>query len=184
MASNFSDIATLFTTSAKATDPQITYLGSTNKTQSGTYAINVGQLGTGTVNATGTINGVAATSNGKNLVGAAGDSSEGLNVIVAGGATGARGTITYTVGYASQLNNIINNLLSSTGALAARTDGMNSSIARLNTQADTISARLSTLQANYLAQYTKLDTLISSMNTTSSFLTQQIAAINANGVTK
>jgi len=184
MASNFSNIATLFTTSAKATDPQITYIGSTAKTKPGTYAINVSQFGASGVNAIGTINGVAATGFGTNLVGAVGDPSEGLDIKVAAGATGARGTITYTVGYASQLNNIINNLLSSTGALAARTDGMNSSIARLNTQADTISARLSTLQANYLAQYTKLDTLISSMNSTSSFLTQQIAAINANGVTK
>ncbi len=180
LASNFSDIATLFTTSAKATDPQITYSGSTSKTLAGTYAITVSQLGTSLVNAAGTINGVAATSTGTNLVGAVGDASEGLNVNVSGGALGARGTINFSIGYASQLNNVITNLLSDGGILASRTDGINSSITRLDKQADSINIRLTAIEARYRAQFTQLDTLMASMTTTSNFLTQQIAAINAN----
>lgn len=180
MTSNFSDIATLFTTSAKATDQQITYSGSTSKTQSGTYAITVSQLGTSLVNAAGTINGSAATSTGTNLVGAVGNASEGLNINVSGGALGARGTVNFTIGYASNLNNTITNLLSDGGILSSRTEGINTSITRLNKQADTISMRLTAIEARYRAQYTKLDTLMSSMSTTSTFLTQQIASINAN----
>lgn len=180
MTSNFSDIATLFTTSAKATDQQITYSGSTSKTQSGTYAVTVSQLGTSLVNAAGTINGSAATSTGTNLVGAVGDASEGLNINVSGGALGARGTVNFTIGYASNLNNTITNLLSDGGILSSRTEGINTSITRLNKQADTISMRLTAIEARYRAQYTKLDTLMSSMSTTSTFLTQQIASINAN----
>ena len=180
MTSNFSDIATLFTTSAKATDQQITYLGSTSKTQSGTYAVTVSQLGTSLVNAAGTLNGSTATSTGNNLIGAVGDASEGLNINVSGGALGARGTVNFTIGYASKLDSIITNLLSDGGILSSRTEGINTSITRLNKQADTINIRLTAIEASYRAQYTKLDTLMSSLSTTSTFLTQQISSINAN----
>lgn len=176
VASNFSDIASLFATTAKATDPQITFQGSTSKTQAGTYAINV----TGIAPTTGTINGIAATGTGSNLVGAVGDASEGLNIKVTSGALGARGTINFSIGYASQFDSLITNLLSDTGILASRTEGINSSIKRLDKQAESITVRLTAIEARYRAQFTKLDTLMSSMSTTSAFLTQQIASINAN----
>jgi len=184
IASNFNGIAALFANSARLSDPQITYLGSTSNTKAGTYTISVDQLGSSTVNASGSINGATATGSGASLIGAVGDASEGLTLKVNGGTTGARGTINFSVGYASQLNTILTNLLSSAGSLTSRTDGMNSSISRLNKQADAITARLTTIEASYRAQYTKLDTLMSSMSATSTYLTQQIAAINANGVTK
>lgn len=180
LASNFNDIATLFTRSGKATDPQITYSGSTSKTQAGTYGIIVSQLGTTLTNAAGTINGVVATGIGTSLVGATGDASEGLNIKVAGGALGARGTISFTVGYAAQLDTLVTNLLSSEGMIASRTDGIASSITRLDKQAAAINVRLTAIEARYRKQFTQLDTLLSSMSTTSSFLTQQLASINAN----
>lgn len=176
VASNFSDIASLFATSAKATDPQISYSASTNKTKAGTYALNVSSLSP----LAGTINGVAATVIGGSLVGATGDASEGLTVKVNGGATGSRGTVNFSIGYAAQLDSVITNLLDTTGILASRTDGINSSISRLDKQADSITLRLTAIEARYRAQFTKLDTLMSSMTTTSTFLTQQIASYNAN----
>ena len=176
LASNFRDIASLFATTGKATDPQISFIGSTSNTKSGTYAINVSSLSP----LSGMVNGVAATANGTYLTGAIGDASEGLNVKVANGGTGARGTINFSIGYASQLNNIITNLLSSNGILTSRTDGINSSIKRLDTEASSITTRLTTIEANYRAQYTRLDTLMSNMSTTSSFITQEIASFNSN----
>ncbi|MGB7815720.1 MAG: flagellar filament capping protein FliD [Methylotenera sp.] len=180
VTSNFSDIATLFATSAKATDPLVTYSNSTSKTQAGTYAVTISQLGTNLVNAAGTINGVAATGAGTNLVGAVGDASEGLSIKVNGGALGARGTVIFTMGYAAQLDSVITSLLKDDGLLAARTQGMQSSVTRLDKQTEAINVRLTAIEARYRAQFTKLDTLLSSMSTTSSFLTQQIASINAN----
>jgi flagellar hook-associated protein 2 len=176
VASNFTDIASLFATSAKATDPQVSYSASTSKTKAGAYTVNVSSLSP----LAGTINGVAATTIGGSLVGATGDASEGLAVKINGGATGARGTVNFSIGYASQLDSIITSLLGTDGMLASRTDGINSSIKRLDTQAESISARLVTIEASYRAQYTRLDTLMSSMSTTSSFITQQVAAFNAN----
>jgi flagellar hook-associated protein 2 len=176
VASNFSDIASLFATSAKTTDPQISYSASTSKTKAGTYAVNVGSLSP----LAGTINGVSATTISGSLVGATGDASEGLTVKINGGTTGARGTINFSIGYAAQLDGVITNLLDTTGILASRTDGINSSISRLDKQADSITLRLTAIEARYRAQFTKLDTLMASMSTTSSFLTQQIASYNAN----
>jgi flagellar hook-associated protein 2 len=176
ITSHFSDIATLFTTSAKATDSQVNYVGSTSKTQAGTYAVTVSSL----TPIAGTINGVAATSSGSNLIGAVGDASEGLNINVAGGALGARGTVNFSIGYASQFDSVITNLLGDTGILASRTEGINSSISRLDKQASSITVRLTAIEARYRAQFTQLDTLMASMTTTSTFLTQQIASINAN----
>lgn len=180
VTSNFREISSLFAASAKATDPQISYVSSTSKTQAGVYAVTVTQLGTTLVNAQGTINGVAATGYGPNLVGATGDASEGLNINISGGALGARGTVNFTLGYAAQLDGVLKNLLSDEGILVSRTDGINASIKRLDKQTDALNVRLAAIEARYRAQFTKLDTLLSSMASTSAFLTQQIASIKAN----
>jgi len=180
MANSFSSISTLFAASATATDALVSYSGSTSKTKEGTYAVNVSQLGSSTVNAQGTINGVTATGNLTNLVGANGDDSDGLNIKIAGGALGARGTVTFSLGYAAQLDRVLTNLLSDEGILASRTTGINDSIKRLDKQAEAINVRLVSIEARYRTQFTRLDTLLSSMSTTSAFLTQQIKAINAN----
>lgn len=180
ISTNLGDIAALFAPSAKATDPLIAYSGSTSKTQAGTYAVTVSQLGSTTVNAIGTINGTAATGSATNLVGAAGSVTEGLSLKINGGALGARGTVTFSVGYAAQLDSVITSLLSTDGLLSARTTGISTSIKRVDDQSAKISSRLASVEARYRAQYTRLDTLLSSMSSTSTFLTQQIKAINAN----
>ena len=174
VASNFSDIASLFATSAKATDPQISYSTSTSKTKAGNYAVNVTSLSP----LAGTINGVAASVVGGSLVGATGDASEGLTLKINGGSTGARGTVNFSIGYAAQLDKTISSLLDTTGILASKTDGINTSITRLDKQADSINLRLTAIEARYRTQFTKLDTLMSSMTTTSTFLTQQITQMN------
>lgn len=180
MSTNVKDISALFAPSAKATDPLITFSGSTSKTQSGTYAVTVSQLGTSTTNAEGTINGTTARGSTTNLVGATGTVAEGLSLKINGGSLGARGTVTFSIGYAAQLDAVLTNLLSTDGLLNARTTGITTSIKRVDDQSAKISSRLASVEARYRAQYTRLDTLLSSMSTTSSFLTQQIKTFNAN----
>jgi flagellar hook-associated protein 2 len=179
VSSNFNDIASLFAATARATDPQVSFVSSTSKTQEGTYAIEVTQLGTTLLNAQGTMNGAAATGSATTLRGLIGDASEGLTVNVSGGALGARGTVNFSLGYAAKLSTLLDNLLSEDGILAARTDGINSSIERLDTQTERLNARLTVIESRYRAQYSKLDVLLTSMSSTSNFLTQQIAALNA-----
>jgi flagellar hook-associated protein 2 len=129
----------------------------------------------------GSINGQTAVGTGQNLAGAVGDPSEGLSLLVTGGVLGSRGTVTYTQGYAYQLSKLTDSFLASDGVIAARTDGINASIKDIAKSKGVLSARLVTTEARYRAQFTALDTLISSLSTTSSFLTQQLAAIAKNG---
>ncbi|MCF8185958.1 MAG: flagellar filament capping protein FliD [Sulfuritalea sp.] len=180
MNSNFGDIATLFASSLKATDAQITYAGSTSNTQEGTYAVTVTKLGTSSANTAGTINGVAATGSLTGLTGATGNASSGLSLKISGGALGSRGTVQFTMGYAAQLDRVINSLLSDTGIVASKTEGLNTSITRLDKKTESLNIRLAGVEARYRTQFTKLDSLLSGMSTTSSYLTQQLASINAN----
>ncbi|MFO1413515.1 MAG: flagellar filament capping protein FliD [Burkholderiales bacterium] len=131
----------------------------------------------------GTINGVAGTGSGKVLKAATGSAAEGLALTVEGGATGDRGTVTFSRGYASQLDAILTDFLDSDGAVASRTDGLNKSITDLGNQRTAMEARLAKVQATYQAQFNALDTALGKMQVTSSYLTQQLAAIKANSGT-
>lgn len=180
ITNNVSDVAKLFSPSATSTDPQVTFISSKADTASGTYAVNITQLGGNGVNAIGTINGVTANTTGSVMTGAGGNASYGLQISVTGTATGSRGTITFNKGLAGELSSILGSWLDSDGALTTKTDGINSSIKDLNKKADDINAKLPSIEARYRAQYAKLDSLLSSLQSTSSNLTSQLAAISAN----
>jgi flagellar hook-associated protein 2 len=180
ITTNVSDVAKLFSPSATSTDPQVTFLGSKDDTASGTYAVNISQLGGSGVNAIGTINGVTANTTGSVLTGVIGNGSYGLQLSVTGTATGSRGTVTFSKGLAGELSSLLDGWLDTDGALTTKTDGISSSIKDLNKKADDISAKLPAIEARYRAQYAKLDALLSSLQSTSSNLTSQLAAISAN----
>jgi flagellar hook-associated protein 2 len=129
----------------------------------------------------GTINGVSARGSGQTLVGAIGDASEGLALRVFGGPLGARGEAIFSRGYADQLAGLASSFLDSGGLLSTRTDGINSSIRGLGQRQEALETRLNQMEKRYRAQFTALDTSISSLQQTSSFLTQQLASlINSN----
>ncbi len=126
----------------------------------------------------GTINGVAATGSGQMLT--AGEAADGLRLAINGGPLGARGTINFSRGYADQLNKLATNLLATDGIIAGRVDGINGSIKDLDRRQEDFTNRLSTTEARYRAQFTALDTMLSSLNQTSQFLQQQLAALPKN----
>jgi len=123
----------------------------------------------------GTLNGVAATGSGQTLTGAAGNASEGLALLINGGALGARGTVTFSEGYASKIGQYLGNVLGEDGNLKARTDGLDGNAKSLDQRQKELVARLEQIEKRYRAQFTALDTMLASMNTTSAFLTQQLA---------
>jgi flagellar hook-associated protein 2 len=128
----------------------------------------------------GTINGAAAVGAGQLLTGATGDASEGLTLVAEGVALGARGTINYSQGYAFQLDKLLTGLLGANGPVTSRTDGLSASI-KSNIKSQTaLSATIAANEKRYRAQYSALDTIISKLNTTSTYLTQQLAAIAKN----
>lgn len=80
-------------------------------------------------------------------------------------------------GYGYQMDVLIGKILSPVGPMVDRTNSVNKSIKDIGTRRDTINARLGAVEKRYRAQFTALDTTISSMTTTSTFLTQQLAAL-------
>lgn len=134
----------------------------------------------GGVDVAGTIGGYSATGKGQTLTGAAGGPVDGLKLTVKGDTTGSRGTFGFSQGYAYMLNTVASGYLSSSGTIAARTKGLNASVTSIADQRAAFASRLTDIEARYRAQYTALDTTIASLNSTSTFLTQQLAAISAN----
>ncbi len=120
----------------------------------------------------GSINGVTATGSGQILTGAG--NSSGLILEITGGSTGARGNIDFAHGFASKLDQLIENMLD-TDLIDNRIDGINSKIEDINTQREVLSRRLDDVETRIRNQFTALDTLIASMTTTSDFLRQQLA---------
>jgi flagellar hook-associated protein 2 len=129
---------------------------------------------------TGQINGVAATSIGQTLTGASGNAAEGLKVSVSNGSTGARGNVQYSQGFAYQLDQLTSSFLGENGMISMRTDGINSALKRLDSDRLNLEAKLGRIQKQYQDQFTKLDTTMSSMNSTSSYLTGQLTALANN----
>lgn len=128
------------------------------------------------VDVTGTINGVNATGSGQMLTANSGD-AQGLSVIVNGGTTGSRGTISFTQGYAYALKNLTASVMASGGVLSASTTEINNSIKNLADRTAVLKQRLIGTEARYRAQFTALDQMLSSMNATSTYLTQQLSAL-------
>jgi len=125
------------------------------------------------IDAAGMIDGVAATGSGQTLT-----SDAGLSVRVLGGALGARATIDYTVGYASQLSGFASAQLGAQGSVASRTEGISRSVSLISDQRTSMQRRLDDVEKRYRAQFGALDVLISNLSQTSEFLTQQLASLN------
>lgn len=76
-------------------------------------------------------------------------------------------------GITTTMGNNLTTWLSSTGIIKAATDGVSKTLNNLTVQYNAASDRIDTLMARYKAQFTQLDVLMNSLNSTSSYLTQQ-----------
>ena len=122
----------------------------------------------------GTINGLSATTNGKFLTSESGD-SKGLVVEILSGGTGFRGTVSVSRGLADTVDEVLNNFLGSNGLIASREDGLNDKLEDIAEQREDLDTRIASLEARLIQQFTALDTLIAQFNSTSSFLSVQLA---------
>lgn len=124
----------------------------------------------------GMIDGVPATGAGQLLTSNTGKSN-GLQVQIAGGQLGDRGTVNYTQGYAHKLNDYVNLALSNNGLLTGRLNGLGTSVRGIEKERDSINARLESVEDRYRRQYTKLDATLGKMNETSTYLSQQLSKL-------
>ncbi|MES2070377.1 MAG: flagellar filament capping protein FliD [Pseudomonadota bacterium] len=132
---------------------------------------------------TGTIGGATATGSGTTLTGGTGSSADGIKVDITGGSIGDRGTLNYSKGYASLFTSLIDSFISTTtgskGTITQANDAINANIKDIEKQSSALNTRLAQTETRLRAQYTALDVTISSMQSTSTFLTQQLAKLAA-----
>ena len=83
-------------------------------------------------------------------------------------------------GFAAKLSTLANGWLASDGLIDAREDGLKTQVEGIDDQILRMEDRMISVEARIRAQFTALDTLVSSLNNTSSFLTQQLASLNNN----
>jgi flagellar hook-associated protein 2 len=104
-------------------------------------------------------------------------SATGLKLEVTGGATGIRGSVLFSRGIADQIDTVLTGMLASEGLLASKTESLTSRVADITQQREAHERRMALVEQRYVAQFTAMDTLIAKLNSTGSYLTQQLASL-------
>ncbi len=137
------------------------------------FSVASGTTGT---DVAGTINGKTATGSGQFLSSAEGN-SKGLKLSIIGGATGSRGTVTFSRGVADQTSTLIESYVKSKGSIEQKTDGLDNTLDDIQDAKDALTLSMNKLETRLIAQFTAMDTLVSQLNNTSSFLTSALAGL-------
>lgn len=80
-------------------------------------------------------------------------------------------------GLAKKFDNTLTNYLSFDGSLTSRLNGVNKSIADIADQRQALNDRLTALEARYRKQFTAMDALVGQLQSTGSFLAQQLQSL-------
>src|SRR5215203_1034470 len=87
-------------------------------------------------------------------------------------------------GFGKRFRVITDAMLGVDGALTTKTDGLGQQLQRNQKAQDALQTRLDGIEKRMRAQYTALDATMALLNSRSSYITQQIAAFNANNSSK
>ena len=131
------------------------------------------------VDVAGTINGLAASGSGQMLLGSTGDVN-GLAMLYTGTATGAIGSLTVGVGIAAAFDGALN-LYSNpvTGLIQNSIQSDQTSYTGLTSKIDTLARQMDQQRTLLTQQFSAMQQAMSTLNSSSSFLTQQINTQNA-----
>ena len=149
------------------------------KAGTGTLASLGLAVGTGTSgqDIAGTIGGVAARGQGQLLTAISGDAS-GLGLFFDDSRTGDRGSVNFSRGIMEEFGNILKSAVGSDGLVTVRTTGITANLTSINKQRTDLATRMSAYQAQLLAKFNAMDALMGQMQATSTYLTQNITAMN------
>jgi flagellar hook-associated protein 2 len=84
-----------------------------------------------------------------------------------------------TTGFGTRFNQWATSTLAFDGAFTNHTTTINKRISDIGNQIATLETRMTALQRQYTMQYTALDVALTSMNSTSNYLTQQFNAMQS-----
>lgn len=82
-----------------------------------------------------------------------------------------------TNGVATKLDSIVNEYVKTNGLLDQKTEGLSETVTGINEDLEALQLSLTALEERLRAQFTAMDAIVSQLNSTSSFLTQQFDAI-------
>jgi flagellar hook-associated protein 2 len=82
-------------------------------------------------------------------------------------------------GFATRLNTWASSVLTPGGVIDSHVTSLNTTITNLNDQISQLERRMTVLQAQYTKQFTNLNMMLSSMNNTSAYISQQLAKTGA-----
>jgi flagellar hook-associated protein 2 len=82
-----------------------------------------------------------------------------------------------TTGVGANLYSQVDQRLSTTGSLESRSNNLTAQQKDLTNRQSDVDERMTNLLAGYVKQFTSLDTLLSSLQTTSAYLTQQLSSL-------
>jgi flagellar hook-associated protein 2 len=76
------------------------------------------------------------------------------------------------------LTTLLDGFIGANGTIQSSSNGISQNIKNITKQREVLNSRLFDTEARYRAQFTALDRIVSNLNNTSSFLTQQLSALN------
>src|SRR5690554_1961113 len=140
------------------------------------------QTGTAGQDVQGTINGQTAQGDGQVLflANSAGGDAAGLQVRITGGDVGNRGSVKFIEGVSERAVDAITSILGADGALSSRTDALNRDLERIQEDRIKLDLRIESYQERLVKQFSAADSLISQLNSTRDYVSQQLAALAPN----
>lgn len=143
----------------------------------GTLGLSVGQTGAG-VDVAGAIGGVPAEGFGRYLTAQTGAAS-GLKLEITGTQTGDLGTVRFSRGVSSLLEQTIDSFLDSDGPFTSTTTSLKNRIDDIADDRLDLEDRLARLETRLVAQFSAMDAMVAQLNQTSTFLTSQLAGLES-----
>lgn len=157
-----------------ASSVEITRVGAANS-GAALAGMSVG-AGTQGTDVQATLDGQAVQSSGRQITGLTGN-AKGLSLDIGDDQTGDRGTVRYTGGLVAQFGSLFDGLLSAKGTVNARLQSWQDDLARIGDDRTKLADDMDTLQTQLLKQFNTMDALVSQLQSTSSYLTQQISTL-------
>ncbi|AMQ87935.1 flagellar filament capping protein FliD [Marinobacter sp. LQ44] len=165
-----------FTSNRFGSESNVSLTGLNNVTGLNTATGTAGQ------DVQGTINGQTAQGDGQVLflANSAGGDAAGLQVRITGGDVGNRGSVKFIEGVSERAVDAITSILGADGALSSRTDALNRDLERIQEDRIKLDLRIESYQERLVKQFSAADSLISQLNSTRDYVSQQLAALAPN----
>jgi flagellar hook-associated protein 2 len=144
-----------------------------------------GASGTTGQNVAGTIGGQVAEGDGQVLfLGSNLGTASGLQVRILGGETGSRGFINFVQGLGKSTVDLVNSFVGAEGRLESRTSSLSRDLEKIQEDKVQLDIRIESYRERLMKQFSAADSLISQLNNTRDFVTQQLEALSPQNFNK